>query len=173
MYLYLNVVLSRAGWSGWAEWKSNELIFLIQEELIWAANWFVKNLPQFGFSVLILDQSSKLFGQRFTIVSPICTRNENKLIEKESAWNKIVKHILISYVELPHSNACCFDRLSYVFCTKNGILLPKLFWFTVRKKNSSNREELLKFEAEDQEFSKNLRSLEQFIQTVKGQNNIW
>ena len=32
---------------------------------------------------------------------------------------------------------------------------------------------LLKFEAESQEFSKFLRSLEQFIQTVKGQNNFW
>ena len=38
---------------------------------------------------------------------------------------------------------------------------------------SSDREKLLKFEAEGQEFSKVLRSLEQFIQTVKGQNNFW
>ena len=42
----------------------------------------------------------------------------------------------------------------------NGILLPKLFWPTVRKKCSSDREFFL-------------RSLEQFIQTVKGQNNFW
>ena len=55
----------------------------------------------------------------------------------------------------------------------NGILLPKLFWHTVRKNCSSDREKLLKFEAESREFSKNLRSLEQFIQTVKGQNNFW
>ena len=55
----------------------------------------------------------------------------------------------------------------------NGILSPKLFWPTVRKKNSSDREKLLKFEAERREFSKFLRSLEQFIQTVKGQNNFW
>ena len=32
-------------------------------------------------------------------------------------------------------------------------------------------EKYLKFEAEGQEFAKYLRSLEQFIQTVKGQNN--
>ena len=38
------------------------------------------------------------------------------------------------------------------------------------KKCSSDREKLLKFEAEGQEFPKILRSLEQFIQTVKGQN---
>ena len=55
----------------------------------------------------------------------------------------------------------------------NGILLPKLFWPTVRKNCSSDREKLLKFEAVGREFAKNLRSLEQFIQTVKGQNNFW
>ena len=38
---------------------------------------------------------------------------------------------------------------------------------------SSDREKLLKFEAEGREFAKILRSLEQFIQTVKGQNNFW
>ena len=60
-----------------------------------------------------------------------------------------------------------------VWNKKNGILLPKLFWPTVRKNCSSDREKLLKFEAEGREFVKVLRSLEQFIQTVKGQNNFW
>ena len=55
----------------------------------------------------------------------------------------------------------------------NGILLPKLFWHTVKKNCSSDREKLLKFEAECQEFSKFLKSLEQLIQTVNGQNNFW
>ena len=32
---------------------------------------------------------------------------------------------------------------------------------------------LLKFEAEGQEFANFMRSLEQFIQTVKGQDNFW
>ena len=50
-----------------------------------------------------------------------------------------------------------------------GILLPKLFWPTVRKNRSSDREKLLKFEAKGQKFAK----IEQFIQTVKGQNNFW
>ena len=56
---------------------------------------------------------------------------------------------------------------------KNCILIPKLFLPTVRKNYSSDREKLLKFEAESEEFAKILRSLEQFIRTVKGQNNIW
>ena len=56
---------------------------------------------------------------------------------------------------------------------KNGILLPKLFWPTVRRNCSSDREKLLKFEAEGREFAKILRSLEQFLRTVKGENNFW
>ena len=35
------------------------------------------------------------------------------------------------------------------------------------------QEKLLKFEAEGQEFAQFLRSIEQFFQTVKGQNNFW
>ena len=56
---------------------------------------------------------------------------------------------------------------------RNGILLPKLFRPTVRKNCSSDREKLLKVEAEGREFAKILRSLEQFIQTVKVQKNFW
>ena len=36
----------------------------------------------------------------------------------------------------------------------NGILLSKLFWLTVRKNCSSDREKLLKFDAEGWEFGK-------------------
>ena len=59
------------------------------------------------------------------------------------------------------------------FGQDNGILLPKLFWPTVRKECSRDQETLLKFEADSWEFSKILRSQEQFIQTVKVQNNFW
>ena len=48
-----------------------------------------------------------------------------------------------------------------------------MFLPTVRKNCSSNREKLLKLEAEGTEFAEILRSLEQFVQTVKGQNNFW
>ena len=61
----------------------------------------------------------------------------------------------------------------FILTIENGILLLKLFWPTVRKKCSCDREKLLKFEAEGWEFAKCLRSLEEFIQTVKGQNNFW
>ena len=43
----------------------------------------------------------------------------------------------------------------------------------MKKNCSSDREEFLKFEAEGREFENFLRSPEQFIQTVKGQNNFW
>ena len=44
---------------------------------------------------------------------------------------------------------------------------------TVRRNYSSDREKLLKFEAESQEFANFFRSLQQFVQKVKGQNNFW
>ena len=59
-----------------------------------------------------------------------------------------------SVVKVALSFGCSADR--------NGILLPKLFWPTVRKNCSS-----------DGEFAKILRSLKQFVWTVKGQNNFW
>ena len=43
-----------------------------------------------------------------------------------------------------------------------GYFVSKLFWPTVRKKCSSDREKLLKFEAEGREIAKHLRSLEHF-----------
>ena len=51
---------------------------------------------------------------------------------------------------------------------QQSILLPKFFWPTVRKNSL-----LLEFEAESREFETFLKSLEQFIQTVKGQNIFW
>ena len=41
----------------------------------------------------------------------------------------------------------------------------------MRKNCSNDREKLLKLKADGREFAKILRSLEQFIQTVNGQNN--
>ena len=43
----------------------------------------------------------------------------------------------------------------------------------MRKNCSSDPEKLLKFKAEGREFENFLRSLEQFIQSVKAQNNFW
>ena len=52
---------------------------------------------------------------------------------------------------------------------ENGVLLPKLFWPTVRKKCSSDWEKLLEFKAEGREFANFLRSLEQWkFRTIFG-----
>ena len=50
-------------------------------------------------------------------------------------------------------------------------LFPKLFWATVRKICSDDWEKLSRFEAESREFAIFLRSLEQFIPTLKVQYN--
>ena len=44
----------------------------------------------------------------------------------------------------------------------------RTFW---KKATFIDRENILKLEAEGQEIAKNLRSLEQFVNTVKDQNN--
>ena len=43
----------------------------------------------------------------------------------------------------------------------------------MRRNYSSDREKKMKFEAEGREFPKILQPLQQFVQTVKGQNNFW
>ena len=43
--------------------------------------------------------------------------------------------------------------------------------YKIRKKCSSDQEKLFKSEAEGRKLANVLRSLEQFIQSVKGQNN--
>ena len=50
--------------------------------------------------------------------------------------------------------------------------VTKIVLTSVRKKCLRDSEKLLKLEAEGQEFAQILRSLEQLVQTVKGQNNI-
>ena len=59
---------------------------------------------------------------------------------------------------------------SWVRCS---IFLSKKFVNYCEKKNSCDREKHLIFEAEGQELAKILRSHEEFIQTVQGQDNFW
>ena len=81
--------------------------------------------------------------------------------ESFSLFPPILKEIVI-FFELTWQKWLNLDfqvQIIMVFFTKNlelgnGILLPKLFWPTVRKNCSSDREKHLKFEAEGWEFSK-------------------
>ena len=62
-------------------------------------------------------------------------------------------------------------------CTQHSIykwyFVTKIVLTYCEKKISCDRENLLKFKAEGQEYAKVMRSLEQFIQTVKDQKKLW
>ena len=60
-------------------------------------------------------------------------------------------------------------RTTFSFFRVKWYFVTKIVLSCSEKKKSSGREKLLKFKAEGREFAKVLRSLEQFIQTVKGQ----
>ena len=49
----------------------------------------------------------------------------------------------------------------------------KKWYFVTKIVRTYCEKKKLKFEAEGQEFAKYLRSLQQFIQTVKCENNFW
>ena len=51
--------------------------------------------------------------------------------------------------------------------------VTKIVLIYCEKKNVPVIRKIWKFEAEGRELAKFLRSLEQFIQTEKGQNNFW
>ena len=55
----------------------------------------------------------------------------------------------------------------------HDILLPKFFLPTVRKNCSTDRENRENSRLKAKNLQKKLRSLEQFIKTVKGQNIFW
>ena len=63
------------------------------------------------------------------------------------------------------------SRDLYTCTIKNWYFVTKNVLIYCEKNFPIDREKLLKFEAEGRKFAKVLRSLEQFIQTVKGQNN--
>ena len=49
---------------------------------------------------------------------------------------------------------CAIVHWVDILSERNGILLPKLFWPTVRKNCSSDRENILQFDVEGREFAK-------------------
>ena len=72
------------------------------------------------------------------------------------------------------NNCHCICKNVYNAQCVNGILFPKLFWPTVRKFCSSDREKIWtsRLKAENlQKFWDHY--LEEFIRTVKGQTNFW
>ena len=68
-----------------------------------------------------------------------------------------------------HAKALLLEHLTY----HKWYFVTKIILIYCEKNCSNDQENLLKFEAEAQEFEIFFRSLEHFIQTVKGQNNFW
>ena len=66
----------------------------------------------------------------------------------------------VAWIQFQGMQRLCESEM--IFCYQN---CSDILW---EKKCSSDRGKLLKFEAEGQEFAKFLKSLEQFIQTIKG-----
>ena len=116
-------------------------------------NHFLKNLPK--------DSQTEITSVEFVTNPALQQKYEDKKTEFKT--NGFPDEEIFAY----HGN------FANLILERNGILLPKLFWPIVRKNCSSDREKLLTFEAEGREFANFLRSLEQFIQTVKGQINFW
>ena len=126
-----------------------------------------------GYALFKSPSSAKLFWHQMTFTA-------NYLLDTFGV--KARKPSVMEAFQLPSFNredstishaSTIAENESDIEWIRNGVLFPKLFWPTVRKKCSSYREKLLKFKAESQECTKFLRSLEQFIQTVKGQNTFW
>ena len=92
--------------------------------------------------------AGSIVGWRWKLVVMHCWAAASESIEARYKWHVVFEAVISKF---------------------NGILLSKLLWPAVRKNCSCDREKLLKAE----NFARFLRLLEQFIQTVKGQNNFW
>ena len=99
-------------------------------------------------------------------ISPIRNPISHSEFEKRIS---IMDKMLWNKVRGVNRENCSLDIIrTMVFCYQNcsDLLWEKIVLF-------SDRVKLLKLEAEGREFANFLRSLEQFIQTVKGQKNFW
>ena len=106
-------------------------------------------------------------------------------LDKKIIWIKLTVHRVTTLCLklMPISLACIKENLALCFLSISLPLLLKMVFcqqncsdlHTVRKNCSRDREreKLLKFKDEGREFAKFLRSLEQFIEAVKFQNNFW
>ena len=85
------------------------------------------------------------------------------------SFTKVMKTLSPLLLWFPQLSIFFYFPMHSFWENRNGILLPKLFWPTVRKNCSSDREKLLKFEAEGRELQNFLRSLEQFTNSERSE----
>ena len=99
-------------------------------------------------------------GRIFFFISkkPRWPWNSSRIAEEILLWKAVRLPLAIS-LEIPNISYDSYktiniSRKEILSASDNGILFLKLFWPTVRKNCSSDREKLLKFKAEGWEFSK-------------------
>ena len=124
-----------------------------------------------SFVILKLDSFHWIFIKLSIFANGLLCHPVKRLVKVASTLDG-AKQGHFFFLSKPVPNRVKFIILHFLVF-RIGILLSKLFWPTVRKKCSSDQEKNLKFEAGSQVFANILRSLEQFVQTVKGQNNSW
>ena len=96
--------------------------------------------------------------------------NKSKRFQNPKKKNAFGTFIFFYEIELILHSRTIFMKIHEI---KIWYFVTKIVLTYCEKRCPSDREKLLKFEVEGREFAKILRSLEQFIQAVKGQNNFW
>ena len=114
----------------------------IRLKIDWLANFFWSLADKSGFILIFTCLKMKLFPTFWGIYS-MASRIYQKLSLNTSKYCQ-----LISFSD---NRKSCWQPEFRPLCN-NGILLPKLFWPTMRNNCSSHREKLLRFEAEGREF---------------------
>ena len=101
---------------------------------------------------------NKLGPMCFGIEKPWILYSPKSLPFSSREWNTALQELL---------DYDSWDKPKHDLPEKNWYFVTKIVLICCEKNCSSDWEKLLKFEAEGQEFAKCLRSVEQFIQTVR------
>ena len=99
-------------------------------------------LGNFGHCGRFVSKYHKMFCVGTLVFGTLVVNSIAMCSNIKSTW----KSCSTLLIQLKEGKAICFPEFL-------GILLPKLFWPTVRKNCSSDQEKLLKFEAEGRVFS--------------------
>ena len=119
------------------------------------------NIYSLSNTFLILKSDTQ--NVAFKLKSCTCFVLKNAWIEPKdriSFWKPYISTEILSLLSSAYIHRVDF----FTKLVDNCILLQKLFWPTVRKNCSCDREKLMEFDAEGREFEIVLRSPEQFIQ---------
>ena len=105
---------------------------------------FLRCGPSVGSGVVVVAGVVGVVGSAWTGNVPqtsSCTVTKSSIIQLKTCFHEFSKYkVFHKYFWV--------EKETKFLIWQNGILLPKLFWPTVRKNCSNDREKLLKFEAE-------------------------